>query len=254
MKRVETYLNQKISEKGCIHIALIDPDKCDPAQAPNIATEAKKVGTDAFMVGGSTSLGGEFVDNLIRGLKRGSDLPTILFPGSLFGISKFADAVWFMSVLNSTNPYYITGAQAIGSRMVKAYNVEAIPLGYIIISPGGTAGFISQVNAVPYDKPEAAAIYALAAQYMGMRFVYLERGSGVDLPITPTMVKIVKKLVNESKIVVGGGIRTKEQAREIAQAGADAIDTGTVIEEKGIGGSLREINTGIEDGVQARQA
>jgi phosphoglycerol geranylgeranyltransferase len=89
---------------------------------------------------------------------------------------------------------------------------------------------------------------------MGMRFVYLERGSGVDLPITPTMVKIVKKLVNESKIVVGGGIRTREQAREIAQAGADAIVTGTVIEEKGIGGSLREIIRGIEEGVHARQA
>lgn len=254
MKKVETYLNQKINDRGCIHIALVDPDKCDPAQAANIATEAKNLGTTAFMVGGSTSLGGEVVDNLIKGLKSGADLPTILFPGSLFGISKYADAVWFMSVLNSTSPYYITGAQAIGSRMVRAYNVEAIPLGYLIVSPGGTAGFISQVNPIPYDKPEAAAIYALAAQYMGMRFVYLERGSGVDAPITPAMVKTVKKVANEAKIVVGGGIRTQEQAREIAWAGADAIVTGTVIEEKGIGGSLKDIIRGIEEGVHARQA
>ena len=127
-------------------------------------------------------------------------------------------------------------------------------MGYIIISPGGTAGFISQANAIPYEKPEAAAIYALAAQYMGMRFVYLERGSGVEAPISPTMVKVVKKVINEARLIVGGGIRKREQAREIAGAGADIIVTGTVIEEKGISASIKEIIRGIEEGVNEREA
>jgi len=253
MNRVEDYLNQRMNKKGCIHIALIDPDKCNPQLAEMVSSEAKDLGSSALMIGGSTSFGGDSIDNIIKGLKAGSDLPVILFPGNLFGVSKYADAVWFMSVLNSTNPFYITGAQAVGSRMIKEYHLEAIPLGYIIVSPGGTAGFISQANLIPYDKPEAAAIYALAAQYMGMRFVYLERGSGVEAPISPMMVKIVKKTASESKIIVGGGIRKEAQAKEIAKAGADVIVTGTIIEENGSASLLKEIIGGIEEGVNERE-
>ncbi|MDH7555733.1 MAG: geranylgeranylglyceryl/heptaprenylglyceryl phosphate synthase [Candidatus Methanosuratincola sp.] len=251
MRRVESYLNDQIKKTGCIHLTLIDPDKCTPLQARSLAIEGEKLGTSAFMIGGSTCTGGELLDELIKGLKSGSSLPVILFPGSLFGISKYADAVWFMSVLNSSNVYYITGAQAIGARMVREYNLEAIPLGYIIVSPGGTAGFISQAMAIPHDKPEVAAIYSLAAQYMGMRFVYLERGSGVEAPVPSNMVQIVRKVASEVKLVVGGGIKTREQAKQLAKAGAEIIVTGNVVEEKGVVG-LKEIIGGIEEGVNER--
>jgi phosphoglycerol geranylgeranyltransferase len=127
-------------------------------------------------------------------------------------------------------------------------------LGYIIVSPGGTAGFISQANEIPFDKPEAATIYALAAQYMGMRFVYLERGSGVEAPISQAMIKMTKKALNDAKLIVGGGIRRREQAREVALAGADIIVTGTVLEEKSLGFAFSEILAGIEEGVNARKA
>jgi phosphoglycerol geranylgeranyltransferase len=253
MKKVEAHLNAKISERGCIHLALVDPDKCDPTFAKHVSQEASNLGSTALMVGGSTSVGGDYLDSVIKGLKSGSDLPVILFPGNLFGVSKYADAVWFMSVLNSTNPFYITGAQAVGSRMVRAFDLEALPMGYIIVSPGGTAGFISQANEIPFDKPEAALIYALAAQYLGMRFVYLERGSGVEAPISQAMVRMTKKALSEAKLIVGGGIRRREQAREVAQAGADIIVTGTVLEEKGMGMTLSEILAGIEEGVNARK-
>lgn len=253
MRKVEAYIVSKIKEKGCIHIALIDPDKCDPNTAKEISKLAKEVGTAALMVGGSTSIGGEKIDQVIKGLKSGSDLPVILFPGNLMSISKYADAVWFMSVLNSTNPYYITGAQAIGAGIVKAHNLEAIPLGYIIISPGGTAGFISQANPVPPERPEAAAIYALAAQYMGMRFVYLERGSGVEEPIPTRMVEAVKKVLDEAHLVIGGGIKKGEHARGIARAGAEIIVTGTILEEDMSKKVLEEIIGGIEEGVNERK-
>jgi len=253
MKRVERYLQSKINEKGCIHIALIDPDKCDPTIAKDLSMFAKDAGTSALMVGGSTSIGGEVVDEIIKGLKSGSDLPVILFPGNLLSISKYADAVWFMSVLNSMNPYYITGAQAIGARIIKAYNLEAIPMGYIIISPGGTAGFISQANPVPLDRPEAAAIYALAAQYMGMRFVYLERGSGADEPLPSRMVLAVRRVLDEAHLIVGGGIRKREHAKEIAKAGAEIIVTGTILEEDNAKTALEEIIGGIEEGVNERK-
>ncbi|MCQ5362109.1 MAG: geranylgeranylglyceryl/heptaprenylglyceryl phosphate synthase [Candidatus Methanomethylicia archaeon] len=253
MKKIEAYLVSKIKEKGCIHIALIDPDKCDPETARDLSKFAKDAGSSALMVGGSTSIGGEVVDEVIKGLKSGSDLPVILFPGNLLSISKYADAVWFMSVLNSMNPYYITGAQAIGARIIKAYNLEAIPMGYIIISPGGTAGFISQANPVPPERPEAAAIYALAAQYMGMRFVYLEKGSGVEEPLPPRMVAIVRKALDEAHLIIGGGIKKKEHAKEIAKAGAEIIVTGTVLEENKTKSVLEEIIGGIEEGVNERK-
>lgn len=251
MTRVESYLNEKIRVSGCIHMALVDPDKCTPEQARLISKTCESLGTCALMIGGSTCIGGEALDETIKGLKSGSNLPVILFPGSLFGLSRYADAVWFMSVLNSTNVYYITGAQAIGSRTVLEYGLEAIPLGYIIISPGGTAGFISQAMAVPHDKPEVAAIYSLAAQYMGMRFVYLERGSGAETPVSPKMVQTVKRVAPHVKLIVGGGIRTKEQTKELVKAGAEVIVTGNVIEEKGID-DLKQIIGGIEEGVNER--
>ncbi|MEM4194640.1 MAG: geranylgeranylglyceryl/heptaprenylglyceryl phosphate synthase, partial [Nitrososphaeria archaeon] len=137
--------------------------------------------------------------------------------------------------------------------IIKAYNLEAIPMGYIIISPGGTAGFISQANPIPPERPEAAAIYALAAQYMGMRFVYLEKGSGVEEPLPSRMVAVVKRVLDEAHLIIGGGIKKREHAREIAKAGAEIIVTGTVLEEDKTKTALEEIIGGIEEGVNERK-
>jgi phosphoglycerol geranylgeranyltransferase len=249
LKKIEKYLVSKIEEKGCIHIALIDPEKCNPEDSKYISKMIKEAGSSAIMVGGSTYFG-EKLDEVIKGLKNGSDLPVIIFPGNIASISKYADAIWFLSVLNSLNPYYITGAQAMSARIIKSYNLEAIPLAYIIISPGGTAGFVSQANPIPVDKPEIIAMYALAAQYMGMRFVYIERGSGVSEPIPPIIVKKIREVLDESHLIVGGGIKNKEQAKEIAKAGAEIIVTGTILENNIE--VLKDIVDGIEEGVNAK--
>lgn len=251
MKKVEGYLISKIKEKGCIHLALLDPDKVENAK--EIAKTIKEVGSSAIMVGGSTHIGKSSLDDLIKELKSGSDLPIILFPGSVASISKYADAIWFLSVLNSINPYYITGAQALSAPIIKACNLEAIPLGYIIVSPGGSAGFISQANTIPPDKPEIAAMYALAAQYMGMRFVYLERGSGSNEPVPIKMIEKVRNFLDESHLIVGGGIKNKHQAKEIAKAGAEIIVTGTLLESENYRENMKEILEGIEEGVDERK-
>ncbi|MCC6012873.1 MAG: geranylgeranylglyceryl/heptaprenylglyceryl phosphate synthase [Candidatus Verstraetearchaeota archaeon] len=249
LRRVEKYLVSKIKEKGCIHIALIDPEKCNPEDSKYLSKIIKEAGSTAIMVGGSTYLG-EKLDEIIKGLKDGSDLPVIIFPGNIASISKYADAIWFLSVLNSSNPYYITGAQAISARIIKSYNLEAIPLAYIIISPGGTAGFVSQANPIPIDKPEIITMYALAAQYMGMRFIYLERGSGASEPIPANIVRNVREMLDESHLIVGGGIKNKEQAKELAKAGAEIIVTGTILENNIE--LLKDIVDGIEEGVNAK--
>jgi phosphoglycerol geranylgeranyltransferase len=110
------------------------------------------------------------------------------------------------------------------------YGLEPIPMAYIIIEPGGTVGYVGDARLIPRRKPELAAAYALAAKFMGMRMVYLEAGSGADSPVPAPMVSIVKRLLGDVLLIVGGGIRSGDAAAELAAAGADLIVTGTGVE------------------------
>lgn len=244
---VEKYLLEKIQAEGSIHITLIDPEKVTPPQASKIASKAKSCETSAIMIGGSTFVSGAHLDDVVKTVKRTVRIPIILFPNNVTGISRYADAIWFMSLLNSVDPYFIMGAQILGAPLVKKYGLEPIPLGYIIVGEGGTAGVIGKAIPVPYNKPELAAAHALAGQYLGMRFIYLEAGSGAKSPVPPEMVRAVKHYI-DTPLIVGGGIRSREQALAAASAGADVIVTGNVIEENGIRRKVSEIIEGIKRG------
>jgi phosphoglycerol geranylgeranyltransferase len=236
---VERQLEKEIKEHGVAHLTLFDPEKLTPAAARQLAMGVKKAGSAAAMVGGSTATSVYQLDAIVRAIKT-SSLPVILFPNDVAGLSQHADAVFFMSLLNSTNPYYLSGAQALGAPLVKRYRLEPIPLAYLIVGEHtGAAGFVGSANPIPYDKPEIAAIYALAAEYLGMRLVYLEAGSGARHPVPPEMVRAVKKL-SGIRIVVGGGIRTPAQAKALVKAGAHMIVTGTIAEKASVN-KLRQI-------------
>ncbi len=150
-----------------------------------------------------------------------------------------------MSLLNSTDPYFLIGAQVLGAPLVKKYGLEPIPMGYVIVGEGGTAGVVGKAIPIPYNKPELAAAHALAGQYLGMRFVYLEGGSGAKEPVPPEMIRAVKHYT-DIPVIVGGGIRTKEQALAVASAGADVIVTGNVVEGNDAGRKISEIIEGIK--------
>ena len=242
---VEKYLLDKIRAEGSIHMTLIDPEKLSPQQASKIAENSKSSGTSAIMVGGSTFISQIHLDDVVKAIKSTVKIPTILFPNNITGISRHADAIWFMSLLNSTDPYFLMGAQVLGAPLVKKYGLEPIPMGYVIVGEGGTAGIVGKAIAVPYTKPELAAAHALAGQYLGMRFVYLEGGSGAKNPVPPEMIRVVKHYI-DIPVVVGGGIRTKEQALAAASAGADVIVTGNVIEGNDAGRKISEIIAGIK--------
>ncbi len=249
--KVEKYLYEKLKDNKAIHITLIDPEK-SKIEAGKIAQEAEKAGSSAIMVGGSIGVSEKILDETILSIKEKTRIPVILFPGNLNGISKYADAIWFMSLLNSSNTYYVIDVQALGSIIIKQYGIETIPMGYLIVGEGGAAGYIGQARCIPYDHPEIAAIYALAGQYLGMRFIYLEAGSGAKMPVPPLMIKKVKNLIS-IPLIVGGGIKTKDQARRAVKAGADIIVTGTIIEEKGIiKEKIKRIIHGIREGVKER--
>jgi phosphoglycerol geranylgeranyltransferase len=217
--------------RGAGHLTLIDPDSQSPEEAARMARAATEGGTDAIMVGGSVGAAGVLLHETVKKIKEQTDLPVILFPSSVAGLCENADAVFFMSLLNSRSPAYIVENQALGAPLVLRYGLEPLPMAYIIIEPGGTVGYVGDARLIPRRKPELAAAYALAAKYMGMRLVYLEAGSGADSPVPTKMVALVKKLIGDVLLIVGGGIRSGAAAAELVAAGADLIVTGTAVEK-----------------------
>ena len=242
---VERYLLEKIQAEGSIHITLVDPEKIKPSQASRVAENSKGSGTSALMIGGSTFVSQAHLDSVVKAIKRAVKIPTILFPNNITGISRYADAIWFMSLLNSVDPYFLIGAQILGAPLVKKYGLEAISMGYIIVGEGGTAGIVGKAIPVPYNKPALAAAHALAGQYLGMHFIYLEGGSGAKTPVPSEMIRTVKHVI-DIPLIVGGGIRTKEQAVAAASAGADIIVTGNIIESTDAKQKVSEIIDGVK--------
>jgi len=100
---------------------------------------------------------------------------------------------------------------------------------------------------IPYNKPELAAAHALAGQYLGMRFIYLEAGSGARKPVPSGMIRAVKSYI-DVPLIVGGGIKTRKQALTAAAAGADIIVTGNIVENAEVKDKVSEIIKGIKSG------
>jgi phosphoglycerol geranylgeranyltransferase len=212
---IEQQLQEAITREGTIHLTLIDPDSQSPEEAAHIARGATAGGTTAILVGGSVGVGGPGLERTVKQIKGNTSVPTIIF----------------LCLLNSRNVAYLSTNQALGAVFIKSYGVEPLPVAYIIVEPGGTVGWIGDARLIPRNKPEIAAAYALAGKYMGMRWIYLEAGSGVSDTVPPAMVKAAKIAIDDTKLIVGGGIRTDKQAALLAKAGADVIVTGTAIEE-----------------------
>jgi phosphoglycerol geranylgeranyltransferase len=233
-RRVLRLLLRKKAAGEKLHFTLIDPDKSTPSEASELALIAKDAGSDAILIGGSTGLYEPLVSDVVKAVKK-SRLPVILFPGNISGLSRYADAVLFMYLLNSDDPYYITGAQVQAAPIILRLGLEPIPTAYIIVGYGGSAGYIGRARPIPYEKPELVSAYALAGGLMGAKVVYLEAGSGAPKPVPSKAVSLSKDLLVkagfEGILVVGGGIRDPDVAAELSRAGADALVTGTLVEE-----------------------
>lgn len=229
-----------------MHVTLIDPDEQSSEEAVNIAKAAIRGGTDILLVGGSTVSQNQ-VDFTCKALSENIDKPIIIFPGNTSSVSKYADAILFMSFINSTNPYWLVGAQALAAPSVKESGIETLPMAYMVVEPGGTVGYVGEANLVPRNRPKIPAVYAMSSEFMGMRFFYLEAGSGAEQPIPPKMIAYTKKATENMVILVGGGIRDGETAYKAAKAGGDLIVTGTIVEEtEDVEAKISEITTAIK--------
>lgn len=227
-------------KRSHLHMTLLDPDKQSPEEAARIAAQAAKSGSDAIMIGGSTGVTQEKVDATVLAIKAAAHVPTILFPASAANLSRHADALFFMSLLNSRDPRLIVGEQRRAAPIVKKWGLETIPMAYLVVEPGMRAGEVGQAEPIPRSEPAAAVEYALAAQMLGMKLVYLEAGSGAPEPVPAAMIRSVREAI-DVPLIVGGGIRTPSTAGAVARAGADIVVTGTVVEHAKDGEVLRRI-------------
>ena len=238
---VEKYLIER-TKKGPIFAALIDPEDFAPKRAAETATKAVGAGASVILVGGSTLANQGRLDAVVKAVKghmgsrsghsKSQVPPVVLFPGNITGVSRYADAILFSSLLNSSNPYFIVGAQALGAIEVYKTAIESIPMAYLVFGNSSATSFIGQVNSLPTSKPNLAVIYALAAKYLGMRSLYLEAGSGSGEPIPQETIRAVKR-VYDGLLFVGGGITTAEAAYRATKAGADIVVVGNLLQSSG---------------------
>ncbi len=228
MNRIENYINEELKKHKKICFALLDSENID--NVSQIAKRVELLGASAILVGGSSAIDQLDLDKLVSSIKTIISIPIILFPGNVTGVSPNADAILFTSLLNSEDPYFISGAQALAALLVKKYKIEPLPTGYIIIGENTTAWFVGRAKGIPFEKNKIAVMYSLAAQYLGMRFVYLEAGSGAQKSISPQMVSSVRKYF-DGLLIVGGGIKDSVVAKELTDAGADILVIGTLIEQ-----------------------
>ncbi len=230
------------------HAILIDPADQTPEIAANRAMAAAHAGSSMILVGGSSDTDMENVHGTIVAIKEALELvdwaasqdseesrsfgqiPVILFPQGAAALSPSADAITFMMLMNSTDPRFLIGEQVKGAPFVRKAGIEAIPMGYLICSPGGKAGKVGKADLVMPDETERVASYAMTAEFLGFQIFYLEAGSGASEPVSPSLILAAKKACN-LPIIVGGGIRDQESAKAACEAGADWIITGNITEE-----------------------
>ncbi len=243
--KVESFLKSELKKKNALLFVLIDSEVSHLEASSKLAKDVEKIGASAILVGGSSATDQIEMAQVVKGIKKGIKIPIILFPGNVTGVVPDADAILFSSLMNSENPYFITQAQALGAPSVLKFGLEPLPTAYLVIGEGTSAWFIGSARGIPFEKPKIAAAYALAAQFLGMRFVYLEAGSGAKSSVTPEMVQTVRRTFN-GFLIVGGGIKDVKTAQTLVKAGAYALVIGTFLEKGRSIKKLQEITNAIQ--------
>ena len=228
-------------------LLLIDPDKKPFDNALVLSEAAEACGVDAILIGSSFTLEPSFTKST-KQIKERTSLPVIIFPGSFAQINPYADAILFSSLLSGRNPNYLVDEQVKGAPLVKQCDLEPIPTGYLLIESGSTTSvqFVSNTQPLPRKKNDLVCAHALAAQYLGMKFVYLETGSGAESSVPASMTKEVAAYI-DIPIIVGGGLRTPGACAEQISQGASMVVVGTSFEEKPDLSKLREMTAAVHE-------
>jgi len=210
---------------------LIDPDKMKLGNIEQVVELAVLARVDFLFVGGSLVID-DRMDFCLRSIRAACSIPTILFPGSPLQINDKADAILFLSLISGRNPDLLIGQHVLSAPALKKSKLEILSTGYMLIDGGKptTASYISSTLPIPSDKDEIAYCTALAGEMLGMKLIFMDGGSGAQNPVPASMIRMVSSGI-KAPLIVGGGMRTPEQAKINAQSGADLIVIGNAIEK-----------------------
>lgn len=224
---------------------LADPDKASEAEMRWISEAANDKVVDLLFAGGSLVSAGD-MHSFVHRLRETSSKPIVLFPGNLTQITSEADAVLFLSLISGRNPELLIGQHVAAAPMLRRSGIEVIPTGYMLIDGGRitTAHYVSNTLPIPADKPEIAAVTAMAGEMLGLRVIYLDCGSGAAKTVSPQMVEAVRNATT-IPLIVGGGIRSRQDASDLLAAGADLIVVGTALEKPGTREVLADIASAV---------
>ena len=213
------------------YFVLIDPDIKNEKKIFNMDSLINNSRVDGILIGGSLIMDNGF-NKRAKKIKKLSKVPVILFPGSVSHLNQYCDAILFMSIISGRNPTYLIGEHVIAAPIIKDLNIEPIPTGCMIFESESMSSvdFMSGSKPLPKSKPEIAAAHALAGQYLGMKMIYLEGGSGVEESIPNNIIEKVSEYI-DIPIIVGGGIKDPQTAALKVKSGASFIVTGTLNEQ-----------------------
>lgn len=225
-------LYTSLSEDKKQFVVLIDPDKYNTRQLIDLVGLAGKSMVSYLFVGGSL-LSDDNLDDTLKVIKDHCDIPVIIFPGDILQINSRADGILLLSLISGRNADLLIGKHVIAAPYLKKSGLEILPTGYMLIDSGRptTASYMSNSLPIPSDKDEIAVSTAMAGTMLGLKLIYMDGGSGAQNAIPLSMIEKVKKNI-QVPLIVGGGIRTPEDASERFRAGADIIVVGNAIETK----------------------
>ena len=209
---------------------LVDPDKVSDARLATLGYHANAGLIDYFLWGGSLVNQPQSAYYL-RQLKSLTDVPILLFPGSVYQLDEQADALLLLSLISGRNPELLIGHHVTVAGRIKQMGLTTVPTGYLLIDGGKptSVSYMSGTTPIPADKPAIAAATALAGEQLGLKLIYLDAGSGALNPVNQEIIRAVRAEIN-LPLVVGGGIRTPERAQQALAAGADLIVIGNGLE------------------------
>ncbi|HEY5368987.1 MAG TPA: geranylgeranylglyceryl/heptaprenylglyceryl phosphate synthase [Hanamia sp.] len=210
---------------------LVDPDNVDDQKTQKMIELAMAASVDYFLVGGSLVIS-NYLDECVKIIKQNCTIPVLLFPGSSAQVSKYADALLYLSLISGRNAELLIGQHVVSAPAIKKTGLEIMSTGYMVIDGGAptTVSYISNASPLPADKNEIAMCTAMAGEMLGMKLIYMDAGSGAKVPITESMIALVSKNI-EVPLIIGGGITDPEKAYLNCKAGADIIVVGNAIEK-----------------------
>jgi putative glycerol-1-phosphate prenyltransferase len=228
--KIAALLQKKRSEQKKSFAVLLDPDKVDFAGMPELLETAAAHGVDFFFVGGSL-VTRYAIEQMVAAIHTHTNIPAILFPGNSLHIEPSADAILLLSLISGRNPELLIGQHVIAAPLLKQSKLEILPTGYMLVESGKltTVSYMSNSIPIPYDKPSVAACTAMAGEMLGLRFMYLDAGSGAQYAVPGAIIAAVSE-ATDTPLIVGGGIDSGEKVYTALKAGADVVVIGNGIE------------------------